>query len=205
MPKTRIPNTAKGPFNPARQIRLDFEFAKRCLISDGTVMPVFVVHTKGMVIPIGFNGTYDDEGRRNHRRYARLLSIAHNAFAIAYIGEAWVAISLPDEPVPEFPRVRPRDREDRREVILSQLMWRDKETGERWSNLAQAEIVRNEKGDPTRVKDEEFTDPTNMIMGNFSEILPEDEPTPAEQEQAKIMLDWIEKSGGIARMPTKFS
>ena len=205
MPKTRIPNTVKGSFSPARQLRLDFEFAKRCLTKDGSVSPTFVVHTKDIIIPIGYKGVYDDEARRNHRKYARLISIAHNAFAVAYIGEAWVAISLPDEPEPEFPRVRPRDREDRREVILSQLMWRDESTDERWSTLAQAEIVRNEKGNPTRVKDEEFTDPTNMILGNFAEILPEEEPTPAEQETAKIMLDWIEKSGGIERLPTRFS
>ena len=202
MPRKKIPNVAKGPFNHAKQIRLDFEYAKRCLIADGNVLPVFVVHTPSMVIPIGWSGeAYNDEGKVSHRKFARLMAIAHNAHAIAYIGEAWVATSLPDEKNPEFPRVRPRDREDRREVIIAQLMWRDQETGERWSTLAQAEIVRNEKGDPTRVKDEEFTDPANTIMGNFAEILPEDEPTPAEQETAKMMLDWIQKAGGVQKVP----
>lgn len=188
--KKKGPNRAKGPWDPKKQMRFDFEYAKQMIVQDNGLMPMFVVHSKQGTIPIGFGGKaeYEGEAKVGHRRIAVLMGIAFNAVAIAYVGEAWIATSLPDEPEPEYPRVRPKDREDRKEVIITQMMWRDQETGERKAALAQAEIVRNAKGVCTGVKDEEFTEPTDKIVGNFSELLLEREPTIAEQEIAQKIL-----------------
>jgi hypothetical protein len=188
MPKQR-PNKPKGPFDPIKQTRFDFEYAKRCILQDNTVMPLFIVHAPDIVVPIGFSGggNYDGKGKEGHRIMTRLVCIAHNAYAVAYIGEAWIATSLPGEPDPEFPRVPPRDREDKREVIIVNMMWRNDDTGERLSYMAQGEIVRNDKGKCIRVDKEEFSEPTTMLVGNFAEILPP-RPTTEEERQAALQL-----------------
>jgi hypothetical protein len=205
MAKTRIPKTAKGPFDPQKQVRRDYEYAKRCILEDNGVMPLFVVHGRDIVIPIGFGGgkEYSGKTKEGHRTMAQLVAVAHNAIAVAYIGEAWIASALPDEPEPEFPRVAPRDREDKREVIIAQLMWRDDDTGERLSCLAQGEIVRNAKAKCIRVDNEEFSEPTTELIGNFAEVLPPREPTPEQQEYAKHLLDELTKRGMAQRVDVR--
>jgi hypothetical protein len=197
MPKTKGPNRAKGKFDPHKQVHLDFEFAKRCIIHDNAVLPLFIAHTDDMAIPIGFMGSadYGDEAKRRHQGMARLVCIAYDARALAYIGEAWIATSLPDEPEPQYPRVLPRDREDRREVILAHMSWRDPDTEEQFSCLAQGEIVRNEKGRCIRVDNEEYSKQTTLVAGNFSEILPKEKPTEIEREVARKALTMLENHG----------
>lgn len=190
----RKPNRAKGPFDPMKQMRFDFEYAKHCITTDGYVLPVFIVHMDGHMLPVGWGPQkYDDDGRRVHRRIASLLCIAHDAHAVAYIGEAWMAWSLPDEPEPAYPRVRPKDRDDRHEIILTQMLWREGDG--LLAAMIQAEIVRNDKGDCVGLRNEETSGPTDVIIGNFSEILPHSRPMPEHREIAMKMLEEIKETG----------
>jgi hypothetical protein len=204
MPKSKGPNRPKGKFDPHKQLHFDFEYAKRCIIQDNAVMPLFVAHTDDMAIPISFAGSvdYGDETKRKHQSMARLICIAYAANALAYIGEAWIAPAMPDEPEPQYPRVLPRDREDKREVILAHMSWRDPNTEERFSCLAQGEIVRNEKGRCIRVDNEEYSKQTTLVAGNFSEILPEEKPTEEERKAARQMLGLLEKHGAAQMVDT---
>lgn len=189
----------KGPFDPMKQMRFDFEYAKWCITHDGHVLPVFVVHEANGMLPIGWGpGPYNDDGRELHRKVTQLACVAHDAFAVAYIGEAWIAESLPDEPEIEFPRVRPKDRKDRREIILAQMLWREGDS--LLAAMTQAEIVRNAKGECTGLTGEETSEPTDIIMGNFAHLLSKDRPPREIQEAAEKALLELGKSGMLRQL-----
>jgi hypothetical protein len=202
MPRKTGPNIAKGKFDYAKQLRLDLEYAKRCITKEGHLMPLFVVHAAHRVTPIGVGGmnNYDDKEKRGHREMARLICIADNGFAVAFIGEAWIASSKPGEPDPEYPEVMPSQREDRQEVVIAQIIWRNDDTGERLTAVAQAEVVRNAKGKCTGVKDEKTSDPQSFIMGSFAEVLPEREPTFEERDAAQQILKAALEQGAAKKV-----
>jgi hypothetical protein len=79
-------------------------------------------------------------------------------------------------------------------------MWRNDDTGERLTAVAQAEIVRNAKGKCTGVKNEQTSTPQNFLMGSFAEVLPEEEPTFEERNAAQQMLKAAIEGGAAKKI-----
>jgi hypothetical protein len=185
----RIYHRPKAKGDWVKQTRFDYYAAKKMLFEFGKVTTTFVVHGQDRITPIA--AVYKDERQQTFlHNIIRLVCIAEAASAVAVFGEGWFARSLPDEPIPERPRVKPKDREDRREMIMAQVVFRSFDG--LMATLMMGEIVRNADGKPTQVIKEITDPPSAASKGNIGSLLPIDPVTLPQQEEAKRVLQKLQ-------------
>jgi hypothetical protein len=182
-----------------QQARMDYEHAKRVLLTEGAVMGLFVIHGAEASHVVGVPG-FDDQVREHLPKLLMLMCIQHDAQAISHIAEAWMRV-LPrqhgETEAEHFARAnatRAAEAEDRIEVVITTTTWRD-EAGEAHTIGHCGEIVRNPRGKPqsVRERDEAGTE----YGGRWIDLLPSRRPTAAERAMASEVLQVAMRESGL--------
>jgi hypothetical protein len=187
---TARPNSAKGDW--IKQLRFDMAFAERTLLEQGEVSAMFVVHTKDAKHVIGAPAR-DDAEKRVMLAMVRAYCIALDAQALTFVSEAWLRSvqRAPNETEREFQArtnaVRPREAEDRVEVVMVVLAFRDG-AGERQIVSDTKEIERRANGKPSGLKPYQVGGQARGWSGRMVDIFPEEAPTEVERLAARAVL-----------------
>lgn len=190
------PNDARG--DAAKQLRFDIAFAEKTLLKRGSVGTMFVVHNKGKIHCIATPWQDADE-KAAYLAIVRAYCIAHDAVALSYIGEAWARYMerTPNETAAEFDlrtyAVRPRDAEDRREMVMVMIFFRD-DAGQRQIMTDNREIERRANGKPSGLKVVWSNKGWDALSGTIIDAFPEWPPTASERFVAQLFLDRSEVS-----------
>jgi hypothetical protein len=193
------PKTAGGDW--AKQLRFDMQFAEKTLVKQGSVNAMYIVHTKDAIhaIPTPWS---DDAEKAAYLDMVRVYAVAHEAIAVVYVGEAWVrhVMQASSESQAEFharvDAVRPRDAEDRREVVSVHIAYYD-DAGERQIISDTKEIDRRADGKPSGLKP--YRDDHggwDVVGGAVVEVLPKQAPSMAERIAAQAILNAAGMSDG---------
>jgi hypothetical protein len=193
-PKMRRAVDKDGNIDWLKQTRFDYHFAKTALLSQGSVAPMYIVHSRNGIIPI--LATYNDGAQKNAvHNVVRMFCIAEDADAVGYIGEAWSAKAMPEDAAhPDRPTVMPKDREDRMEVVVCQIIYRGLDGP--MGTFMQGEIDRDTSGKAVGLINE-MSAQSHQIGGSFADLLPPRRPTPAEQQAARTLLKMFQQHGGM--------
>jgi len=130
----------------------DVEFARKVLLGQGAVIPMFIVHAGTKTLAVVSQWRDDDEKRQAFLLVA-LLAAREGAEAIGFISEAWIrqVDHAPRETEAEFAArvkaVPPSEAEDRQEVVMCAMQYRDPVAGKR-SLMTSLDIVRDATGKP---------------------------------------------------------
>jgi hypothetical protein len=183
------PTSARGDW--VKQLRFDMMFAEKTLLKSGEVSTMVVVHAKGEKHVIAAPW-HNDEEKAALLEMINAYCIAHEAEALTYISEAWVRYvqKAPGETEAEYQarkEVRPRDAEDRREVVIVMIMYRD-DGGERQVVSDTKEIVRRANGKPDGLKPYRLNGGMDVLGGAIVEAFPEWPPSSAERIAAEAIL-----------------
>jgi hypothetical protein len=160
--------------------------SKRLFIARGSAPLLFII--------VGHDGTKkviavpSPSDAATKRQVFSLIHLACTAFdAMAYlcISEAWErAATVGDS---DRPTVMPSEAEDRKEVLMVIMIYRD-ETGERRTLHRIHEIIRDWKTGAITLRDmTEMTD--ENFQGILVDILPEKRPSPAQRTAAQIEVN----------------
>jgi hypothetical protein len=184
------PKSASGDWT--RQLRFDMAFAEKTLLKDGYLGRIFVVHTKDqkLVIP----GQWDSDRERGAMlEVIKAHCLALNAEALSFISEAWARHlqQAHGETNAEFrtrvDAVRPRDAEDRVEVVIVLTMFRD-DAGQRQVISDTREIERRANGKPSGLKAFRLNEGWDVLDDAVVDAFPEFEPSRAQQHAARVLL-----------------
>jgi hypothetical protein len=184
------PNSARGDW--AKQVRFDMAFAEKRLVQHGGVGRMFVVHCKDTLYAMPAPWESADE-KADMIKMVRAYCIAHDAQALSFISEAWIRHlhQAPGETEEEFQAridaVRPRDAEDRREVVMVMTMFRD-EGGQRQILSDTREIQRRANGKPEGLTPYRLNRGVDIIGGGVVEAFPEWQPSPEHRLLARMAL-----------------
>jgi len=197
---TRKPKQAKtkGKSDWAKQVQWDMEYAKRQILADGSLDPIFIIHSADKSLAVA--SRVDPESKRDFYTLMRALCIANDATALSCIAEAWLR-EVPQVPGEEQSMARatdllPSEAEDRKEVLISQTTYRD-DAG-RHSAVRSAEIERDWNGKITGFKD--FPHQNVGIdedEGLVFNILPERLAPPEGRELARKTLPMLAAALGL--------
>lgn len=189
---SRKPKTApRGDW--AKQLRFDMAFAEKVLLDRGEVSAMFIVHTKNGVHAL-VTPWKDDDEKAQCRRIVQLYCVAHDAVALTFITEAWVRsmAKAHGETDAEFDdrvsAVRPSQAEDRREVVMVVIAYRDA-AGERKVLFESREIQRRANGKPCGLvsfREIEMND--GNLEGRMVDVLPEQPPDALQRSAAHMLL-----------------
>jgi hypothetical protein len=182
----------KGLPDWIKQVQWDLELAKRILLDHGGMHPMFMIHFAGKITVVTSNVSH--EHREQLYAYLTTLCVAKNAVALSFVAEAWVR-TVPDIPgetkeenIERALAVMPRDAEDRIEVLLSQITYRD-EGGDNHSIMRSAEIERGADGKVSGFKPDALPqDDDAKDEGMVFRILPSFIATPELQAKAQEAL-----------------
>ena len=90
--------------------------------------------------------------------------------------------------------VPPSEAEDRIEIVMAELIYRDDATGERRSLADAREIVRDAKGKPVGFRDNAL-DPDAQGEGRWVDVLTPDRPTAEERARAAAVIEALGEMG----------
>jgi hypothetical protein len=176
-----------------KQLRFDMAYAEKVLLDHGELSAMFVVHTED-ARHVLLTPWKDDHEKAMCRQAARLWCIAHDAIALTFITEAWI-LSLTrahGETDAEFEArkdaVMPRDAEDRIEVVMVVIAYRDA-AGERQTLFESREIERRANGKPGGLKAFASNKSYEGLTGRMVDVLPEQAPSAVEQAAARALLE----------------
>jgi hypothetical protein len=195
------PTSARGDW--IKQVRFDMTFAEKTLMKDGDVGRMFVVHTKDAAKHVIAAPWDSDDEKAALIDMVRTYCIAYDAAALSFISEAWIRYlkRAPSETEEEFEArkdaVRPRDAEDRREVLTVMTMYRDG-AGERRVVSDTREIQRSRDGKPSGLTPFRLNRGMDVIGGDAVEAFPEFPPSPAQRHAAQMMLHLAKMHEGPA-------
>lgn len=162
--------------------------AKKILLNEGQLTKMFTLYTPEgqMVIAAPSEG---DEGKRQTYNLIKFLCIAENAHALVCVAEAWMKAEwkkgneTEDEFFQRAHKVRPSQSEDRKEVVMGHIAWR--ENGEKKGLFTAPEILRDWEGKITGLGEASIIE---GIQGDIPAILPRVEYPLAVREAAKKLL-----------------
>jgi hypothetical protein len=187
------------------QLRYDAAFAQEALIKQGHIVPMFVVHTRddgpNVVIAVPWK---DDSDKTVALMTVKALCVAHDAVAISQIVEAWMRAAMPGEREADYQNLPPSKAENRREIVMCTVCWRDDATGARRGIHDMREIVRRANGRPSGLAplDRAVAGAVEPSEGSLEdrmvELLPETRPTPQERAKAREVVEMIEAMGGLS-------
>jgi hypothetical protein len=177
----------------------DMDFAKNTLIEHGEVRPMAVIVAKNGEAHVIALDMSSDDAKAKSLKFLRLMSVAHEAKAITTLGEMWMRSMQPyagESPAEYEARVfavRPREAEDRKEVVMVQLYYRGDDGGV--MELAQCrEIERGADGKPTGLAPA----PDHEVLesdGPLTKLLPPHPPRADEVRYARELLDRLQGDG----------
>jgi len=154
-------------------------YASHMMSGAGSVPPTVIADTpEGFVfcMPASLE---DAAAKDRFAHLARLLAVAHGAFALATVAEAWVRVAKPGGPID--PNIRPTDAPDRREVVVVML-----EDSDHHANRMLL-IVRDDAGGFVRFG-ESRTVEFAAAEGRFAQLMPQHPPAAETVAAAKAEL-----------------
>jgi hypothetical protein len=175
------------------RLKQDMKFAMENLLEYGSLVPMFVLHTRsGQILVVGAS-IRDQAEKEQTYRMMTTMCIAHDVVGFCFIAEAWLRMvnrrhneseaEMQDRSF-AFP---PSEAEDRIEVVSGVCVYRDEDIGKRQSKSTMVEILR---GDDTKVTGFQALDlPGNNCEGLVIDILPEKRPSKTQQTIAQRLLD----------------
>ena len=197
------PKQARGPARWTKQLRFDIEFAKRMVLEQGSCATILVVYPRGRASLVIRPSA--DLGKDTSARFLRILCTAIDAEAFAWISEAWMRrISqrfgeTRDDVVARAYAVPPSEAEDRFEVVMAELIYRD-DDGQRRCMADVREILRDATGKPVGFRDG-VLDPLARSEGRWVEVLTAEPPTAEERARAAAAIEELGEMGvGLADM-----
>jgi hypothetical protein len=186
------------PIDWQDQLKRDVDFARTALLKQGSLMPMFILHCPDEVRIVGA-GWADDTEKRRAQQMVGLMALAANATAISFISEAWsrAVMRHPRETEAEhqarIDAVRPAEAEDRTEVLIVSLTYR--ENNERHSLVSTLDMMRTVDGTLTEVIEREAVDAE--FGGAMTDLLCPVETTPDIRTAAQVLIEAFCKKHGI--------
>lgn len=174
-----------------KQLETDMGFAETWLRTHGQLMPQFLVHARNGKVHVVAGDVSSDERVRVTAAIVRHMAIAHDAIAVSQMGEMWARFMHPYDResdadyMARVAAVRPRDAEDRCEVVICQIYYRDETDTPR--ELSQTrEIVRDADGKITglALRDTEVLE----SEGPMTHLMPEHRPSAEAQRYSRDIL-----------------
>lgn len=178
----------------SKQLEFDMRFAEKTLRENGSVETMFSVYSKEKVsvFPAPWRSPLEKD---LYHSIAWAMCVAHDADAVSLMTEAWVRSEKrrPDESkAAMLARARsgpsPAQSEDRREVVMLWLAYRD-EIGEIQHRALAREIERRASGTVVGLKPVDFGEAIPEPGFRLSSILPEERPTPEWRAKAEALLE----------------
>jgi hypothetical protein len=194
------PKQARGPARWTKQVRFDIEFAKRMVLEQGRCDTILVVHRRGQ--PNMIMRAPTDLSKDGVALYLRALCIAEDAEGFAFISEAWMRAvgrrhgETEAEHNERAYAVAPSEAEDRIEVVIAEIVYRD-DGGERRTMHETREIVRDAAGKPVsfRRTEHHLGGEVDRSEGRWVEVLTPEPPTAEERASAVAALKTLAEMG----------
>jgi hypothetical protein len=174
-----------------QSLAFNMDFAEARLIEQGEVLPMAVIETGDGQRHVIAMDLHDDAAKERSFKFTRLLCVAHEAVSLTIIGEMWMRMMAPYDGESEadymerVEAVRPRDAEDRKEVVMVQLYVREDGSVREFSDTR--EILRDATGKPTGLAQRPEWDVLEST-GEQTEILPRTPPLPEQVRYARELL-----------------
>jgi hypothetical protein len=171
-----------------KNCQTNFAFARKMLLDRGEVAPFFVVYGRERIVPLIIPARDKDA----QQMAVRIACVAEDASAVAYVGEAWTRsiMRLPGETDAEHHErataVAPSEAEDRVEIVLANLDWRDA-AGDQYCLTMSAEILRDVTGAVCGTGPQETVGPA-PAEGRFAALLPPFLIEPWMREEARRLM-----------------
>lgn len=186
-----------------RLLEHGMEFAAARLADKGEIAPMATLHCPDGRINLIALDVSTDRTKETSLKFARLLAIADDAEAVTLIGEMWMRTLTPyhgeldAEYEDRVAAVRPRDAEDRTEVVMVTVTYRDAAgTVRELSNSR--EILRGDDGTATGLAPPVHPDADVLFSeGPMTKILPAERPSREARRYASEFL----KSRGVTGRP----
>ncbi len=190
------PKQARGPDRWVKQVRFDIEFAKRMTLQPGSGATILVIHLDAERRVVCQPPT--DLGKETVALYLRAYCAAHDAEGFAFISEAWMR-NVPKrfgeteaEHHARIDAVPIREAEDRVEVVMAEIVYRD--GAGRNSVREMREIERDAKGKVTGFRPmPDMTGPRSE--GRWVDVLLPEPPTAEESASARVALEELKRFG----------
>lgn len=164
----------------------DCAFASETVLSEGSIVPRFVVHPREGV-PFSVRAIWrDDEEKHATLHIVGCLAVASDAVGVSWIGEAWIVI----DPAPSEMRASQSTR--RVECVIVSMEGRN-HRADKFNFMQALEIKRDNKS--VVIGTEMIDLPTGIgFSGAFSDLVPTVRPTESEMLAASAFL----AQGGIS-------
>lgn len=177
----------RTPDDWAAWLHRDMEFAKTCLLDEGSVTPMFIMHQRNGDLRVIPAWTTSPGQKQALYMFLKLNCIAYDAIGFSFICEAWMrSIGKADMQDHVYTGPKPSEAPDRIEVATVTLVYRDL-NGQRKFMTASGKILRDAAGKPIGL---DVLEPTyNDITGDVPDILPEQPSTAAEQVRASELIE----------------
>lgn len=195
---TKTPRRPSLPEKYRQLMEHDFEHVLKVHkdLGHDQSLAVFTLYTpKGpIVVGTGFGGP-----REKERVYTmiRLMAVAHEADAISYVSEAWMRKvdkahgETEAEHHARAAEIAPSQAEDRMEVVICSIAWRDG-FGQRQSTMRAREMVRGDDGKLVELRPMAWTeDRDGYAEGPAMELLPVRRPSPEQVAKARAVVDQL--------------
>jgi hypothetical protein len=180
-----------------RLIETDMNFALARLKDRGELAPMATIHDHNNGVHLVALSVGEDEKTRLSMRLVRLMAVACDAEAVSTLGEMWARFMQPyhgesrEEYEARVVAVRPREAEDRREVVMSCVYYRDAQ-GRPCEASQSRDIIRGPDGKVIGLGPAPDYD-VMQSEGQMTHLLPERRPNREQMLYAKQLL----KRGGF--------
>jgi hypothetical protein len=164
----------------------DIEWAGERLIKHGSVGMMVVVHTPANNVVV-----YPDASNISKQEFydfVRIIAVAHEAFAVAIISEAWMLEGAAALAAKQGRGPMPTESQNRVEVLSTAMTYRDDESGQLGHRLSIRPIARDTNGKPIGLLTEIDDGGGKGLVGEFWNLIPPRKPTSREQRVAKQLL-----------------
>jgi hypothetical protein len=176
-----------------KMLLTNMEFAEERLKESGEIGAMAILHCPDNVVNVIAMDMTSDAMKQRSMKLVRLLAVAHDAEAVAMLGEMWMRAMSPYDGESEaayqarVTAVRPRDAEDRREVVMANLYYRD-DAGAVVELSQTREILRDWDGKPTGLAP---ADDVEVLFseGDLTNVMPPEKPTAEQVRYARQLLD----------------
>jgi hypothetical protein len=176
-----------------KMLLTNMEFAEERLKESGELAPMAILHCPGNVVNVIAMDLSSDAAKQRSMKLVRLMAVAYRAEAVAMLCEMWMRAMAPYDGESEADyearvnAVRPREAEDRREVVMANLYHRN-DVGAVVELSQTREIIRGWDGKPTGLAP---ADEVELLFseGDMTQVMPPEVPSPEQVRYARQLLD----------------
>jgi hypothetical protein len=161
------------------------EYAEKHLRRQGHMPPMLHGVTSDNQFMLKPGKTVDEDGKNHFALLARLLCLAHPVLGVVFVAEVWAAEASPDG-APDTP---PSEAFNRLEYVMISVEIND---GTLLQKLLP--IIRSDNGKFFGLGEAEMTRP-DSVRGRFARFLPPEEPSAAERQNARSLLEVLQQLG----------